>query len=448
MKGSYRKQGENSYEIRISLGKNPATGKYDQYRETFHGDEEACKKYLAELVYQFEHGNKPKQSNVSFGEFLDIYEEKFIEEQLKPSTKRQYKMTIKRYIKPNPIVNRKIRDLTAFHVDQFYAELRRKVSLNIVKDVHTVMCSALRQAYIWDYIPNKFKIDKVEPIPAKDRQIMKKRAKQKRQVWSAGKVYKFLMWMRGRGLRRYFIYLIAATVGLRRGENLALRWDESIDFKNRKIRIVGSITENKYEEYVKEDYRTIYLFDMLYNELSLYKKIQDEELKDKAYISEGWVHSNQAGKLLMRPDSVTHKFKEDIELFNSERIVSGKSELPIITLHDLRHTCATLLFKYFHVPLEIISEILGHKSGVDFTRQTYIDDEDISEQTTAFTGFNELFVINDEFVDTIKGRNMCSECEMSEDRPNESGKLNVFCLKYNNWSKAVARSCEGAVKRA
>jgi integrase len=442
MKGSCRSQGDGSYELRATVNGIP-------WRETFYGTEEDANAYLDNKILEFKIRKKPKQANITFGKFLDIYEHDFIDEQLKRTTKRLYNMTIRKYIRPYDIVNINLRDLTAGHVEQHYIKLRKEVSLNIVKDVHTVMCSIFRQAYIWDYIEDRFKIDKVEPIPAKDRQILKKKAKQKRRVWSAQTVYDFLVWIRNRGQRRYFIYLIALTVGFRRGENMALRWDESINFEKRKINISGSITDNVYEEYTKEEgsYRSVHMFNALYNELKLYKELQDKETSLNNIVHEGWVHSNPEGKLLMRPDRITHLFQKDIEAFNQERIQQGKPELPKITLHDQRHTCATLLNKYFGVPIEIVSEILGHKSGVDFTKETYIDDDDVSQQISAFQGFNNLLSFENNWEETSRGRHMCSDCVMMEERINDTGRKNLYCKKYDNWCKPIARVCEGTIKQ-
>lgn len=444
-KGSYRQRGENSWEIRFSLGKNPVTKKYEYYRETFRGTEEECQNRVDDLAYEFRHGKTPKNSSIILAEFLDYYFEHFVEEQLKPSTQRLYRLTIDKHIKPYSVARYKLNDLTPLHIERHYNELRKIKSPGILKDIHIVLSSALRQAYIWDYIPDKFKIDKVKPIPAKEQQILKKRAKKKRKVWDPQQVLDFLEWVRGKGLRRYFIYLIASTIGLRRGENMALKWS-NIHFDKQYISLEGSITENRYEEYLKEDYRNVFLFPFLKEELRKYKDIQEKEKTEHKglYLDEDWVHADQLGQLLMRPDTISHKFQNDIKGFNNERISKGLEPFPRITFHDLRHTCGSLLYNYFGVTLDVVAEILGHKSGPGFLRETYIDD-DVSVQKNAFKGFDDLFIINDEWAEANKGKNMCVGCSLSEIRNAEKGPKR-FCLKYNNWCKSVASSCEGAQK--
>ena len=54
-------------------------------------------------------------------------------------------------------------------------------------------------------------------------------------------------------------------------------------------------------------------------------------------------------------DTPTHKFKEIIEKNNK----SNETKLPLIRLHDLRHTSATLLLAN-NVDIETVSNRLGH----------------------------------------------------------------------------------------
>ena len=444
-KGSYRQRGENSWEIRISLGKNPVTKKYEYYRETFHGTEDECKDRISDLLYELRHGQKPRNSNITVAGFLDYYFANYAEEQLKPSTQRLYKLTINKHIKPYPIVRYKLKDLTPLHVERHYNELRKTKTPGILKDVHIVLSSAMRQAYIWDFIPDRFKIDKVKPIPAKEQQILKKRAKKKRKTWNPQQVLEFLEWVRSRGLRRYFIYLIASTIGLRRGENMALKWS-NIHFEKQYISREGSITENRYEEYLKEDYRNVFLFPFLKEELRVLYALQEEDKEQYGdlYSTDDWVHADQLGGLLMRPDTLSHKFQGDLKEFNLERTTNNLEPYPRITFHDLRHTCGSLLYNYFGVTLDVVAEILGHKSGPGFLRETYIQD-DVSVQKDAFHGFDNLFVASDEWIEAAKGKNMCSECNLSEIRESNTHSKIRYCLKHNNWCRAVARNCEGAV---
>jgi integrase len=114
------------------------------------------------------------------------------------------------------------------------------------------------------------------------------------------------------------------------------------------------------------------MIDYVAKKLKKYKAKQDADKLNygKAYANEGWIHCNSLGERLMHPDTVTDKFKEDILSCNEELKNKNREQLPIITLHDLRHTVATLLYDRFKVPLERVAEILRH-SDARFTRRTY-----------------------------------------------------------------------------
>lgn len=70
------------------------------------------------------------------------------------------------------------------------------------------------------------------------------------------------------------------------------------------------------------------------------------------------LHTKMDGNLI-HPQTLSQAF---------ERAVAGTT-LPRISLHDLRHTHATLLLKA-GVPLKVVSERLGHSSPA-FTMATY-----------------------------------------------------------------------------
>jgi integrase len=71
-----------------------------------------------------------------------------------------------------------------------------------------------------------------------------------------------------------------------------------------------------------------------------------------------WVFTDRNGEVV-HPDKLTQTF---------DRIVH-RTELPVIRLHDLRHTQATLLIDA-GVPVKVVSERLGHGSAT-FTIETY-----------------------------------------------------------------------------
>lgn len=383
-KGSYRKQGENSWEIRLSMGKNPVTNEYDRYRETFHGTEGECKKRLDNLLYEYRNGMKPQQNTMSVAEFLDYWYEKYVKVELKPTTQRWYKMLIDKHIK-GYIGKYKLNDITPLHVENFYNDRRSEVGNYNIKDIHICLSSAFNRAYKWRMMKEKF-MDKIEPIPRKERQKLAKGSKLK-ATWTLDEATDFLKYAKENSGRRYYLYLIALTTAIRRGENLGLKW-KYIDFDNHFITVAGQLIESGYEDYVKDnEERYIYLPNFLAEELDKYRKIQvsEEILLGNVYDKESnWVHSGHDGKIIMCCHNVTHKFREDIMKFNEGR----EKAIPQIAFHDMRHTCATLLREAFGMSVKEISEVLGHYEP-KFTDRTYIHDK-IKGQGEVLNRFGDI----------------------------------------------------------
>ena len=134
-------------------------------------------------------------------------------------------------------------------------------------------------------------------------------------------------------------FTLSLFCGFRKGETLALHWND-IDFKEKKIsisKLMGHTTP--YQYFTKHLHR--------YNE---------------------WVQNN--------PDKAK---------------AEGLEELPIIPLHGLRHSCATLL-NYLEVNIIEISKTLGH-STCSTTMNIYAHSFEEQQEEVA-TKVNEFLRLN------------------------------------------------------
>jgi integrase len=366
------------------MGKNPVTNEYDRYRETFRGTEGQCKDRLADLLYEYRNGLKPQQNTMTVAEYLDYWYDNYVTKELKPTTQRWYRMLIDLHIK-GYIGKYKLSDIGALHVEQLYSQRREEVGNFNIRDIHICLSSAFNRAYKWRMKRDKF-MDQVDPIPRKERQKLAKGNKNK-EVWSCEEAIDFLKYAKENTGRRYYLYIFALMTALRRGENLGMKW-KYLDSKNRIITVAGQLIESGYEDYVKDnEERYIYYADFLAEELDKYHAIQSQEklLLGNAYDRKNdWVHAKGDGKVIMCCHNVTHRFNDDLAAFNLQREVS----VPVIQLHYLRHTCATLLREAFGLSVKEISEILGHYDP-KFTDKTYIHDK-IKGQGEILNKFGEI----------------------------------------------------------
>jgi len=163
------------------------------------------------------------------------------------------------------------------------------------------------------------------------------------------------------------LYVLALHTGMRRGELLGLKW-EDIDLDGSIVRVPRTLarTENGkrlalWEPKTKKSRRTVRLTPRAVEVLRRHRARQAEE-KLKAggvYQDQGLVFAGEAGNLINPSNLRQRSFAPLLKC----------AGLPRITFHDLRHTCASLLFQK-NVHPKIIQELLGHAS-VAITLDTY-----------------------------------------------------------------------------
>lgn len=154
------------------------------------------------------------------------------------------------------------------------------------------------------------------------------------------------------------LYALAVSTGLRRGELVGLRWSD-IDAKAGSLTVARSVARDDdggwsaTETKSVRSRRSLPLTGAATRALDRQRKRQaaarlaaGTAWQDR----DGLVFTDPVGRPLL-PEYVSHSFAK-------ARIVAG---LPTATLHQLRHTAATLLLSE-GVPLAVISDWLGHSS--------------------------------------------------------------------------------------
>ncbi len=149
-------------------------------------------------------------------------------------------------------------------------------------------------------------------------------------------------------------YVLAVTTGMRNGELLALQWQDA-NLEARTLRVRRSLFNGVVSPpKTAAGNRTIRLSGMAVASLKEHRLAAARER-----ISE-WVFSTSKGT----PISVHNVHNR------SWKPLLRRAGLPATTrMHDLRHTCATLLLSR-GVTVKVVSEMLGHAS-VSITLDTY-----------------------------------------------------------------------------
>jgi integrase len=160
-----------------------------------------------------------------------------------------------------------------------------------------------------------------------------------------------------RSSRHYPLYLTAILTGMRRGELLALRWQD-VDWTFGRASVARTLLRGDRRVELREpksqrSRRTVSLPPELLEEL---RRIRDTQathrgLLGEAYENRGLVFCQVNGRPLHAHNLSQRDFKR----------VVRTARVPMIRFHDLRHVCATLMLRQGVNP-KIVGEQLGHAS--------------------------------------------------------------------------------------
>lgn len=290
--------------------------------------------------------------NITVGEYLDAWLSDSVRGTVRESTYSRDKYLVTNHVRP-ALGRIKLKNLNALHLQTFYRDrLDSGLSSSTVQKMHHVMHKALAQAVKWDLIPRNPADSVKAPTPT---------AKEMHPL-SANEARKLLEAARGDRLEA--LYVLAVHTGIRRGELLALKW-EDVDLDAGVIRVRRTLTRKggSYtfgEPKTKKSRRTIRLSRSAVEALRNHRRRQlKEKLRMPFYEDSGLVFAGEGGNII-NPSNLRSR---------SFRPLLKRADVPEITFHDLRHTCASLLFQK-NVHPKHVQELLGHAS-VAITLDTY-----------------------------------------------------------------------------
>ena len=240
-------------------------------------------------------------------------------------------------------------------ITNFYRYNRRHdLSENTLLHYQTIMNQTLRKAVKEKLIP-------LNPYAVLDKDVKPSHTRFVPETYDVADLERLFTAMQGDPLALFI--LMDVTYGLRRSELLGLKWS-AIDFDNKNIHIGFKVTEavvNGKTQCVmnsvmknKSSNRTLPLVPIIEKELLQRREeqMQNQKLYHKSYDANylDFVFVNDLGTLF-KPDYITRHFRELLQ----------KNNLKVIRVHDLRHTCATMLCRQ-KISLRDIQLWLGHST--------------------------------------------------------------------------------------
>ena len=357
MEGCVARKGNRWYAV-IYEGVDPKTGKERRRWYPAGTDRGEAEALAARLGVTEDERRAGRRSQLTVSGFLLRYWLPAKQLQLAAVTFAGYQRMIRLHVLPH-IGDMVLRKLRPEQLEQLYTQLlehgrsdgKGGLSPKTVLEIHVILRAALGDALRKRYLRDN---------PARTANAPRHRRTTRRthRVWTADQLRCFLQLTAG--ARHHATFWLAANTGMRRSELLGLRWDQ-IDVTARRLSVCRSVVSIGYQVHesagkTRSSRRTIDLDPKTIETLIHWRQQQHAEMG--AHDPEGPLFTKPDGTVI-HPHSLSQAF---------ERAVA-KTALPKISLHDLRHTHATLLLKA-GVPLKVVSERLGHSSPA-FTMATY-----------------------------------------------------------------------------
>lgn len=354
----------------------------DGRRKSFYGRTRAeVGRKVAKALHEQEQGIAPTDDRVTMEAYLARWLEQTAKPKLRYSTFYSYERIVAIYLIPT-LGKIRLSRLTPDDVETLHNDMAaRGLSARTIQYAHAVLRAALNNAVRRRYVPQNVASlvsppsvtrEPVEPLTVELAQVFLKAAQ--------GDVFEAL-------------YTVTLALGFRKGEVLGLRWAD-VDLEEGRLWVRWALQRQKDKGLVmvepksRSSRRAIPLPPFVVTTLKEHRRRQAEQrlAMGPEWRDEGWVFTMEDGRPVS-PDYLSRAFpkfiaanlnrcpKCDVWLPAAE-VVEGlckrcdtKVEPRRLRFHDLRHSCASLLFAQ-GCSMRLVMEILGH-SQIALTMNTY-----------------------------------------------------------------------------
>lgn len=390
----------NSYRIMVSCGRDTndkqifKTTTYKPTATTPKRIEKEVNDFAREFEKKVHNGDVFDGDSIKFSEFIKIWENRWGKQNLTTRILEDYLYVLDKRVVPH-IGNMYLSKIKRIHIQSIIdGMVERGSAPKTVKWTFTCINSVIKYAYRMEIIEKNpcdrislprikqvteiqyFTLDQAKTfLRALEGTYPIRMKAHTRTLKATGQTYSVPEYTETRvriSTQIQVYFNLAVYGGFRRGELIALTW-EDINFKEQTVNICKAVSKTKAGQIVKEPKtesgkRVVSLPKVCFEKLAKWRREQMqlavslgskwEGYRGKDYDKNNIFITDTGSQMCV--DTPSHKFKEILAMYNAT--VPEENQLPIIRLHDLRHTCATLLLSE-NVDIETVSHRLGHSKA-------------------------------------------------------------------------------------
>lgn len=349
------KKHNTGWEYRLKY-KDPFTQKFKENSKRGFATKAEAKIAADDFLRSIREGYE--QSDVRLVKYLENWLVLYKKGVVRKNTFKIYENSIKSHIAPY-FKDLMLNDLKPDMYQKFLDQLTEKeLSRRTIEIIHSTMLGAIDRAVIQGKLIKNPCIGAIIKLDKKEKSIKFIDSDQVQEFLAQASKYGYIYWI-------FFRTLI--ETGMRKGEAAALQWTD-INFDKQTINIHKTLdfqSDSEDELFgrtkTQNSVREIKISNTLINDLKFHLKWQNQ---NKLQMTD--VYRHDLNLVFCRNDG---NIMPKSSLFNAFEKICKRSNLPKLSIHSLRHTCAVLMLEA-ELEMKYIQEYLGHGS-VQITSDVY-----------------------------------------------------------------------------